>query len=205
MTRIISRRNLLRIGGGTGRRRRRLGDGGRAQPGERFGAARPRECVQGRKKTSSQQRLVCELWRQPEPALLIHGNDESSIVWAWGGSPRMAQEFRCSGSISLALAGPGFPRGSNGRCPASRRLWRTCSTWRCRVGAHRRRQDGRRDRDAVCGRLSETDPHARRRQRTCVRHRHDQRLAHSPAEPAWFGGFERDDRILEHSVCHGES
>jgi len=34
-----------------------------------------------------------EPWRKPEPAVPIHGNDESSIVWyAW--MPKMAQEFR---------------------------------------------------------------------------------------------------------------
>jgi pimeloyl-ACP methyl ester carboxylesterase len=34
-----------------------------------------------------------EPWRTPEAAILIHGNDESSIVWyAW--VPRMAREFR---------------------------------------------------------------------------------------------------------------
>jgi len=34
-----------------------------------------------------------EPWRRPDTAVLIHGNDESSIVWyAW--MPRMAQEFR---------------------------------------------------------------------------------------------------------------
>jgi 3-oxoadipate enol-lactonase len=34
-----------------------------------------------------------EPWRKPEAAVLIHGNDESSVVWyAW--MPRMAQEFR---------------------------------------------------------------------------------------------------------------
>jgi 3-oxoadipate enol-lactonase len=34
-----------------------------------------------------------EPWRKPETAVLIHGNEESSIVWyAW--LPRMAQEFR---------------------------------------------------------------------------------------------------------------
>ena len=34
-----------------------------------------------------------EPWRTPEAAVLIHGNDESSVVWyAW--VPRMAQEFR---------------------------------------------------------------------------------------------------------------
>lgn len=34
-----------------------------------------------------------EPWRKPEPAILIHGNDESSLVW-FGWMPRMAQEFR---------------------------------------------------------------------------------------------------------------
>jgi pimeloyl-ACP methyl ester carboxylesterase len=34
-----------------------------------------------------------EPWRKPEAAVLIHGNDESSIVW-YGWMPRMAQEFR---------------------------------------------------------------------------------------------------------------
>ena len=34
-----------------------------------------------------------EPWRKPEAAVLIHGNDESSIVWyAW--MPRMAEQFR---------------------------------------------------------------------------------------------------------------
>jgi 3-oxoadipate enol-lactonase len=34
-----------------------------------------------------------ELWRKPETAVLIHGNEESGIVWyAW--LPRMAQQFR---------------------------------------------------------------------------------------------------------------
>ena len=34
-----------------------------------------------------------EPWRMPEPVVLIHGNDESSVEWyAW--VPRMAQEYR---------------------------------------------------------------------------------------------------------------
>src|SRR5579864_5089029 len=34
-----------------------------------------------------------EPWRKPEPAVLLHGNDESSLEWyAW--VPRMAQEYR---------------------------------------------------------------------------------------------------------------
>jgi 3-oxoadipate enol-lactonase len=34
-----------------------------------------------------------EPWRRPETAMLIHGNDESSVVW-FGWVPRMGQEFR---------------------------------------------------------------------------------------------------------------
>lgn len=34
-----------------------------------------------------------EPWRTPEAAVLIHGNDESSIVW-YGWMPQMAREFR---------------------------------------------------------------------------------------------------------------
>src|SRR5258708_4276393 len=34
-----------------------------------------------------------EPWRKPETAVLIHGNDESSVVW-YGWLPRMGQEFR---------------------------------------------------------------------------------------------------------------
>ena len=50
-----------------------------------------------------------EPWRKPETAVLIHGNDESSIVWyAW--MPRMAQEFRV-----LRPDLPGFGRS---RIPA---------------------------------------------------------------------------------------
>ena len=48
-------------------------------------------------------------WRKPETALLIHGNDESSIVWyAW--LPRMAQEFR--------VIRPDLPGFGRSRVPA---------------------------------------------------------------------------------------
>jgi 3-oxoadipate enol-lactonase len=50
-----------------------------------------------------------EPWRKPETAVLIHGNDESSIVWfAW--VPRMAREYRV-----LRPDLPGFGRS---RVPA---------------------------------------------------------------------------------------
>jgi 3-oxoadipate enol-lactonase len=45
-----------------------------------------------------------EPWRKPEVAMLIHGNDESSVVW-FGWVPRMAQEFRL-----LRPDLPGFER-----------------------------------------------------------------------------------------------
>ena len=34
-----------------------------------------------------------EPWRKPEPMVLIHGNDESSVEW-YGWVPRMGQEYR---------------------------------------------------------------------------------------------------------------
>ena len=47
-----------------------------------------------------------EPWRMPEPVVLIHGNDESSVEWyAW--VPRMAQEYRL---IRLDLPGLGHSR-----------------------------------------------------------------------------------------------
>jgi pimeloyl-ACP methyl ester carboxylesterase len=50
-----------------------------------------------------------EPWRKPETAVLIHGNDESSIVWyAW--MPRMAQEVR--------VIRPDMPGFGRSRIPA---------------------------------------------------------------------------------------
>ena len=43
-----------------------------------------------------------EPWRKPETAVLIHGNDESSVEWyAW--VPRMAQEYRLIRRCSRAF------------------------------------------------------------------------------------------------------
>jgi pimeloyl-ACP methyl ester carboxylesterase len=50
-----------------------------------------------------------EPWRKPETAVLIHGNDESSIVW-FGWVPRMAQEFR--------LLRPDLPGFGRSKIPA---------------------------------------------------------------------------------------
>src|SRR5712672_4780829 len=50
-----------------------------------------------------------EPWRKPEVAVLIHGNDESSVVW-YGWVPRMGQEFR--------LLRPDLPGFGQSRIPA---------------------------------------------------------------------------------------
>jgi 3-oxoadipate enol-lactonase len=51
-----------------------------------------------------------EPWRKPETAVLIHGNDESSIEWyAW--VPRMAQEYRVIRPDLPGLGHSNVPRG----------------------------------------------------------------------------------------------
>jgi 3-oxoadipate enol-lactonase len=51
-----------------------------------------------------------EPWRMPEPVVLIHGNDESSVEWyAW--VPRMAQEYRLFRPDLPGLGHSSIPRG----------------------------------------------------------------------------------------------
>ena len=51
-----------------------------------------------------------EPWRKPETAVLIHGNEESSLVWyAW--MPRMGQEFRVAAARSAWAGSVADPRG----------------------------------------------------------------------------------------------
>jgi len=51
-----------------------------------------------------------EPWRTPEPVVLIHGNDESSVEWyAW--VPRMAQEYRLIRPDLPGLGHSNIPRG----------------------------------------------------------------------------------------------
>jgi pimeloyl-ACP methyl ester carboxylesterase len=51
-----------------------------------------------------------EPWRKPEAAVLIHGNDESSMEWyAW--VPRMAQEYRLIRPDLPGLGHSNIPRG----------------------------------------------------------------------------------------------
>jgi len=51
-----------------------------------------------------------EPWRTPQPVVLIHGNDESSVEWyAW--VPRMAQEYRLIRPDLPGLGHSSIPRG----------------------------------------------------------------------------------------------
>src|ERR1700732_1377873 len=51
-----------------------------------------------------------EPWRKPEPVVLIHGNDESSVEWyAW--VPRFAQEYRLIRPDLPGLGHSNVPRG----------------------------------------------------------------------------------------------
>jgi len=51
-----------------------------------------------------------EPWRKPEPVVLIHGNDESSVEW-YGWVPRMAQEYRLIRPDLPGLGHSTIPRG----------------------------------------------------------------------------------------------
>ena len=84
----MSRRNLLRAGYGAAAAFGVSAIAGRSTPAFAQPASNePKEDLFYREDWFG------EPWRKPEAAVLIHGNDESSIVWyAW--MPRMAQEFR---------------------------------------------------------------------------------------------------------------
>jgi len=85
----ISRRDLLRAGVGTAVALNAFGGSGA------FAQSVPVRSVPKDYKEDLFYRedWLGEPWRKPETAVLIHGNDESSIEWyAW--VPRMAQEYR---------------------------------------------------------------------------------------------------------------
>src|SRR3982074_1097500 len=105
MALAISRRDLLNVGYGTA--------AALSVSAVAAGLAPTRALAQG--PTEPKEELFYredwfgEPWRKPEVAVLIHGNDESSIVW-YGWVPRMAQEFR--------LLRPDLPDFGQSRIPA---------------------------------------------------------------------------------------
>ena len=85
----ISRRDLLRAGVGTAVALNAFGGSGA------FAQSVPVRSVPKDYKEDLFYRedWLGEPWRKPDTAVLIHGNDESSIEWyAW--VPRMAQDYR---------------------------------------------------------------------------------------------------------------
>ena len=104
----ISRRGLLRLGGGTAATL-----GVSAVAGDLVSVSALAQGAPGCNATSDEafyrDDWFGEPWRKPEAAVLIHGNDESSIVW-FGWVPRMAQEFR--------LLRPDLPGFGQSRIPA---------------------------------------------------------------------------------------
>jgi 3-oxoadipate enol-lactonase len=103
----VSRRDLMRFGYGTAATLAVSAVAGELVPG--------RARAQGAPGDASKEDLFYrddwfgEPWRKPEAAVLIHGNDESSIVW-FGWVPRMGQEFR--------LIRPDLPGFGRSRIPA---------------------------------------------------------------------------------------
>jgi 3-oxoadipate enol-lactonase len=103
-----SRRDLLRFGCGTAATL-----GVSAAMG---GVASVRALAQGRPASNASTEELFyredwfgEPWRKPEVAMLIHGNDESSVVW-FGWVPRMARQFR--------LLRPDLPGFGQSKVPA---------------------------------------------------------------------------------------
>jgi 3-oxoadipate enol-lactonase len=88
MAALISRRDLLQLGCGTAATL-----GVSAVAGELAPALAQALSNDSKEDLFYREDWFGEPWRKPETAVLIHGNDESSIVWyAW--LPRMGQEFR---------------------------------------------------------------------------------------------------------------
>jgi pimeloyl-ACP methyl ester carboxylesterase len=82
----MSRRDLLHAGGGAA-----AALGVAALSGERASAQPAGN--EPKQDLFYREDWFGEPWRKPETAVLIHGNDESSVVW-YGWVPRMSQEFR---------------------------------------------------------------------------------------------------------------
>lgn len=88
----LSRRDLLHFGCGTAATVGASAIAGEFASGRALAQAGPASKA-SKEEFFYREDWFGEPWRKPEPAVLIHGNDESSIVW-YGWVPRMGQEFR---------------------------------------------------------------------------------------------------------------
>ena len=112
MTRTVSRRKMLRLGGGTlatlGFSARSDALAATAMGAQSLPVRSVREDYQ--EDHFYREDWLGEPWRMPEPVVLIHGNDESSVEWyAW--VPRMAQEYRLIRPDLPGLGHSTIPRG----------------------------------------------------------------------------------------------
>ena len=112
MTRTISRRQLLHVGGSTlamlGMSSRSDGLAGSAMGAQSLPVRALRDDYQ--EDHFYREDWLGEPWRRPEPVVLIHGNDESGIEWyAW--VPRMAQEYQLIRPDLPGLGHSTVPRG----------------------------------------------------------------------------------------------
>lgn len=105
MTRMVSRRNILAAVGFSALAGQLTSEMSQAQ-------SLPLRAVKEDYKEDFFYRedWLGEPWRTPEPAVLIHGNDESSVEW-YGWVPRMAQEFRLIRPDLPGLGHSNVPRG----------------------------------------------------------------------------------------------
>jgi 3-oxoadipate enol-lactonase len=112
MTRTISRRTLLHLGAQTAAL---LGysslAGTLTSAAVRAQSLPVRHLDEGYKEDLFyREDWLGEPWRKPDPVVLIHGNDESSVEWyAW--VPRMAQEYRLIRPDLPGLGHSSVPRG----------------------------------------------------------------------------------------------
>src|SRR2546422_2133030 len=112
MTRTISRRKLLHAGGGAITTVGFSALAGKLTSETLHAQSLPVRSVKEDYKEDFFYRedWLGEPWRKPEPVVLIHGNDESSVEWyAW--VPRMAQEYRLIRPDLPGLGHSNVPRG----------------------------------------------------------------------------------------------
>ena len=95
MTRTISRRALLHIGGGAAATLGFSALAGELPARRVLAQSEPLRHVKEdyKEELFYREDWLGEPWKKPEVAVLIHGNDESSVEW-YGWVPRMAQKYR---------------------------------------------------------------------------------------------------------------
>ena len=112
MTRTVSRRRALQLGGGTVGLLGFSALAGRLTPEVLRAQSLPVRSLKNdyEEDLFYREDWLGEPWRKPDPVVLIHGNDESSVEWyAW--VPRMAQEYRLIRPDLPGLGHSRVPRG----------------------------------------------------------------------------------------------